>query len=264
MNRHEFLRQVHVLTKPRNYLEIGVNDGRSLALSRVPSVAVDPAFKIQVQIRCDVHLIKETSDDFFAREDPIRHLRSSRDPRKNLRHGRPLLGGWVGKTTVDLTFIDGLHIFEFALRDFMNTERLTGPSSVIVMDDMLPRNVDEAARDRHTGDWAGDVYKVIPVLHELRPDLVVIPVDTTPTGVLVVLGADATSNVLRERYDEIVARWVVPDPQVIPADILDRRIAVSPERLLASDIWRELATHRARRARAAVERLRTGVERLTT
>jgi len=134
--------------------------------------------------------------------------------------------------------------FEFALPDFMDTERFSRWSSVIVVDDMLPRNVDEAARDRHTGDWAGDVYKVIPVLREHRPDLVVIPVDTTPTGVLVVLGADATNTVLRERYDHIIARWVVPDPQDIPADILERRVAVDAERLLASPVWRDIARHR--------------------
>jgi len=34
----------------RNYLEIGVNDGRSLTLSRVPSVAIDPAFKVVTEI----------------------------------------------------------------------------------------------------------------------------------------------------------------------------------------------------------------------
>lgn len=244
MNRHDFLRNLHTLTKPRNYLEIGVNDGRSLALSRVPSIAVDPAFKITVPIRCDVHLVKATSDDFFAREDPIRHLRSSRDPRKNLRHGRPLFGAWVGTTTVDLAFIDGLHVFEFALRDFMNVERLTGPSSVIVMDDVLPRNVDEAARERHTSDWAGDVYKMIPVLREHRPDLEIIPVGTEPTGVLVVLGADASNSALRERYDGILARWVLPDPQDVPSEILERHGAVDPARLLAADIWRDVARHR--------------------
>ena len=46
MDRHGFLRQLHRVYKPRNYLEIGVNDGRSLALSRVPSYRVDPAFKV--------------------------------------------------------------------------------------------------------------------------------------------------------------------------------------------------------------------------
>lgn len=263
MHRHDFLRQLHARIQPRNYLEIGVNDGRSLALSRVPSIAVDPAFKITVPIRCDVQLIKATSDDYFAREDPIRHLRSSRDPRKNLRRGRPLFGAWIGKTTVDLAFIDGLHLFEFALRDFMNTERLTGPSSVIVMDDMLPRNVDEAARDRHTGDWAGDVFKVIPVLREHRPDLLLIPVDTTPTGVLVVLGTDAANTALRERYDQIIARWVVPDPQEIPADILERRGAADPERFLESPVWHELARHRAGRSKAAIDRLRRDTDDTT-
>ncbi|MEO6207239.1 MAG: class I SAM-dependent methyltransferase [Candidatus Limnocylindrales bacterium] len=256
MNRHEFLRELHALTRPRNYLEIGVNDGKSLALSRVPTIGVDPAFKITVPIHCDVQLIKATSDAFFARKDPIRHLRSSRDPRKNVRRGRPLFGAWIGKTTVDLAFIDGLHLFEFALRDFMNIERLTGPSSVVVMDDMLPRNVDEAARDRHTGEWAGDVYKVIPVLREFRPDLVLIPVDTTPTGVLVVLGTDATSTVLRENYDEIIARWVVADPQDIPADILERRIAVDPERLLASSLWRTVARKGRGGSRAHLDAIR--------
>lgn len=263
MKRHEFLRQLHALTRPRNYLEIGVNDGRSLALSRVPSIAVDPAFKITVPIRCDVQLVKATSDDYFAREDPIRHLRSSRDPRKNLRHGRPLFGAWIGRTTIDLAFIDGLHVFEFALRDFMNVERFARWDSVIVFDDMLPRNVDEAARDRHTVEWAGDVFKVIAVLKEYRPDLTVIPVDTSPTGVLVVLGADPANHVLRDHYDEIVSRWATDDPQVVPDAILERRGAADPERLLAAPIWRDLATHRAGRARSAVERLRGDLGRLT-
>lgn len=250
MNRHDFLRQLHAQIRPRNYLEIGVNDGRSLALSRVPSIAVDPAFKITVPIRCDVQLIKATSDDYFAREDPIRHLRSSRDPRKNLRHGRPLFGAWIGKTTLDLAFIDGLHVFEFALRDFMNTERFARWDSVIVFDDMLPRNVDEAARDRHTVEWAGDVFKVIEVLREFRPDLTVIPVNTSPTGVLVVLGADPDNHVLRDHYDEIVSRWATDDPQVVPDEIRERRGAADPERLLASGAWRQVRARRSGRTRA--------------
>ncbi|MEX1171119.1 MAG: class I SAM-dependent methyltransferase [Chloroflexota bacterium] len=243
MKRHEFLREVHRLARPRNYLEIGVNDGKSLALSRVPSIAIDPAFKVTVPIRCDVQLAKATSDDFFAAPDPLRHLTGGRNPWRNLRRGRPLFDRWRGGTTLDLAFIDGMHLFEYALRDFMNVERSSRWSTVIVFDDMLPRNVDEAARDRHTGDWAGDVYKMIPVLREHRPDLVVIPVDTTPTGVLVVLGADPANTVLRERYDDIITRWVVPDPQDVPGDILERRATVDPERLLAADIWRDIARH---------------------
>ena len=265
MTRHEFLRRIHELARPRNYLEIGVNNGHSLALSRVPSIAVDPAFKVTIPQRVDVHLVKATSDDFFARPDPIRHLRSGRSPLRNLRRGRSPFAYYRGGTTVDFAFIDGMHLFEFALRDFMNVERFAHWSSIIVFDDMLPRDVDEAARDRHTSAWTGDVFKVIPVLRQYRPDLTVIPVDTKPTGLLMVLGADPTSRVLKAHYDEIIEAWVTPDPQVIPGDILERRGAVSPEMLFAASFWPDLIRARGRRTRRdkGYQRIRAGFEALT-
>ncbi len=249
MTRHEFLRRLHERARPRNYLEIGVFDGRSLALSRVPSIGVDPAFKVTQPQRLDVHLVKQTSDDFFARPDPILHLRSGRNPLRNLRRGRPPFAHYRGGTTLDLVFIDGLHLFEFALRDFMNVERFAHWASVIVLDDMLPRNVDEAARDRHTGEWAGDVFKMIPVLRQYRPDLTLVPVDTTPTGVLVVLGAAPANDALKAHYDEIIEAWATPDPQVIPIEILERREAVPPEALLDAAFWPDLVRARNRRSR---------------
>ena len=66
MHRHEFLRKLHEAYQPRTYFEIGINDGRSLTLSRVPTIAVDPAFKVVKELRCDLHMVKATSDDFFA------------------------------------------------------------------------------------------------------------------------------------------------------------------------------------------------------
>ncbi|KUO18251.1 class I SAM-dependent methyltransferase [Streptomyces dysideae] len=244
MKRHEFLRELHKVSGNRNYLEIGVNDGRSLRLSRVPTVAVDPAFKVVTEIRCDVHLVKATSDDFFARDNPLVHLRGGRHPLRNLRRGRGPLAHWR-RTTLDLSFIDGMHLFEYALRDFMNVEQYSDWASVIVFDDMLPRSVDEAARDRHTGAWTGDVYKLVEILARYRPDLVTVLVDTQPTGQLVVFGADRRNTVLRERYEEIVAEYDVPDPQKVPETVLDRAGAVPPEALLEAGFWRPLA--RARR-----------------
>ncbi len=263
VNRHEFLRHVHRVHRPRNYLEIGVNDGRSLALSRVPSVAVDPAFRVITDISCDVHLVKATSDDFFARSDPLVHLRNGRNPFRALARRDPL-GLFGGDPRLELAFIDGMHLFEYALRDFMNVERHSRWSSVIVLDDMLPRNADEAARDRHTTFWTGDVYKVVQVLRRYRPDLLVVEVDTAPTGMAVVFGADPENRVLRDAYDRIVEEYVVPDPQNVPEEVLMRKNVVQPEALLRADFWPALARARnLRRPRSAFAPLRRRIRAAT-
>ncbi len=242
MLRHELLRKLHEVYQPRTYFEIGVQYGRSLALSRVPTVAVDPAFTVISEIHCDVQLVKATSDDFFRRDDPFGHF---------------------GGVPVDLAFIDGMHLFEFALRDFINVERFTDWTSVIVFDDVLPREVEEAARDRHTRDWAGDVYKILPVLQRYRADLVTIIVDTEPTGTLVVLGADPGNKVLAEKYDEILHDYVVDDPQQVPADILQRRCALDPHTVVEAPFWSALRAARDDTGNGGLDRgqLNTAVER---
>ena len=212
MNRHQFLTQVHATYQPRNYLEVGVNTGKSLTLSRVPTIAIDPAFRIIWEVNCDLSLVKATSDDFFARPDPVGHFKEK---------------------AIDFAFIDGLHVFEFALRDFMNVEKNAAPTSVVVFDDMLPRSIDEAARDQHTSLWAGDVFKVALVLARYRPDLICIPMNTQPTGVLLVLGLDPANTVLHDNYDEIVKEYAVEDPQPVPWERSERHRATWPRRLSA-------------------------------
>jgi hypothetical protein len=133
-------------------------------------------FKIDKPIHCDVQLIKSTSDDFFARDNPLAHF---------------------GGTAVDLAFIDGMHLSEFALRDFINIEPFMADTGVIVIDDVLPRNGLEAARDRKTEPWTGDVYKVIEILRRRRPDLLVLLMNTAPTGTAVIVGVDQASTVSR-------------------------------------------------------------------
>ena len=78
---------------------------------------------------------------------------------------------------------------EFALRDFINVEPFMAGTGVLVIDDVLPRNGLEAARNRKTEPWTGDVYKVIDILRRRRPDLVVPLVNTAPTGTAVVVGS---------------------------------------------------------------------------
>lgn len=232
MNRHQFLAALHKVLRPRTYLEIGVDDGKSLTLSRVPSIAIDPAFRVTREIATDVQLARVTSDEFFARRDPLAHL------------PRPCL---------DLAFIDGMHLAEFALRDFMNIERFCEPGSVIVLDDMLSRNIDEAARDRHTGPWTGDVYKVMTALRTHRPDLVSLEVNTVGSGVGLVLLPDPSSTALAGVYDQLVGEMVVPDPQDVPVEVLTRSRAINPQAVIDSPFWAQFVHLRDRRrgARAA-------------
>jgi Methyltransferase domain len=223
MNRHDFLTGLHGAYAPRGYLEIGINDGRGLARSRARTIGVDPAYTLTAELACDLQLVRATSDDFFARDDAM---------------------SWYADGLVDLAFVDGMHVFEFALRDFMNTERCSSPTGVIVLDDMLPRSDAEAARDRHTVMWTGDVYKVALVLERYRPDLVVVPVDTVSTGVLLVVGLDPASTVLRDHYDEIVAEYATLDPQSVPSEVLHRKAAADPVAVLASPVWADLVAAR--------------------
>jgi len=239
MECHEFLAQLHTILAPKNYLEIGICAGESLALSKVPSIGVDPDFKITYELEGDIQLVRATSDAFFTRPQPLAHL-----------DNQPL----------DFAFIDGLHHAEFALRDFINVEALSHPFSVIVLDDMLPRDVDEAARQCHTYYWAGDVFKAIDVLRTMRPDLVVLEVDTEITGVVVVLLPDPTNPLLSVSYPQLEPLITKADPQVVPPRVLDRRDALDPHRLLAADFWQTLVAGREDTDRVGgLERYRSAV-----
>ncbi len=232
MNYLPFLRAVHDLLRPATYLEVGVRDGNSMSQARCRCVGIDPDFEITKELNCSgVRLFRTTSDEFFARPDHAAE---------------------TGGEPFDLAFIDGLHIFEFALRDFINVERLCSGASVIIIDDVLPRDVDEAARVRHTVAWTGDVYPIIEVFAKYRPELTVIPVGTTPTGMLIVLGLDPDNTVLADNYDAIMAEFRRPDPQPVPPALLDRLTAVDPTRALGSPIWEVLASASRDEAPAAI------------
>jgi hypothetical protein len=219
----DFLSRVHALHEPDNYLEIGVRNGNSLALAQCRAVGIDPAYVVKAELSGEVHLNRTTSDEYFTRPDCL-----------DSTGGQPF----------DLAFIDGMHLFEFGLRDFINTEEHCHPWSVVIFDDVLPRNVPEAARERHTGPWTGDIFPIIEVLRRYRPELVTILVDTQPTGLMFVLGLDPTDRTLRDNYDEIVREFRNPDPQVVPQQLLDRGGVQNPQRVLDAGFWKVLREQR--------------------
>ena len=118
-------------------------------------------------------------------------------------------------------FLDGMHRFEFLLRDFINTERHCTPGSVVMLHDCVPvcsqithRHQGApriAVHDVMPGAWAGDVWKLLPILREHRPGLRLDVFDARPTGLVLVTGLDPASRVLAERYEQIVAGWMERD-----------------------------------------------------
>jgi hypothetical protein len=191
----KFLRQVHWNTRPRTYVEIGVYTGDSLSLAapRTHVVGIDPAAKITRELSRRTTVYEETSDDFFAQHD---------------------LAALIG--TVDLAFIDGLHLFEQALRDFTNLERHMSPNGVILVHDCYPPDQECATRTQRPGPWAGDVWKLLPILKDYRPDLNVNVVAVRPTGLGIITQLDPSNNILRDHFDAIVATYM--DREYVPWD----------------------------------------------
>lgn len=219
----DFLQALHQRLRPPTYLEIGVRHGDSLALAEKAAIGVDPRPRVRAELGEGTRIYRQTSDDFFARDRPLRHF---------------------DRRAIAMSFIDGLHLAEYALRDFINVERLSRWTSVAVFDDIFPREAEWASRERETRAWTGDVFKLMGVLERHRPDLGLLRVDTEPTGLLLVLGLDRDSTVLSQRYEQIAAEIAQPDPQVVPDEILERRGAVAPDAVLESAVWRVLRNAR--------------------
>jgi len=211
MTKHEFLAALHALLQPRGYLEIGAQTGASLSLASCPAIGIDPYPLVQAQGQQQIFPM--TSDDFFFSDNQVRQILADFPP-------------------IDLVFIDGMHLFEFALRDYLNVERYANPKTVIVFDDVLPYNEAIAEREQPPGDWTGDVWKVVEILSDLRFDLEHRLVDVWSTGAFVVWNAGLSEEdhrLMQARYKQIVTRW--QDKQM-PPWVLSKEFAATPESVL--------------------------------
>jgi Methyltransferase domain len=190
------LGRIHRHLRPQTYLEIGVSRGRSLerVLPETAVIGVDPEPKLAKPAGLKQKIFRATSDDFFAQHDP-----------------RAEFGG----RAVDMAFIDGMHRFEFALRDFINVERYCARSSVILMHDCYPLDARTAQREQETGFWSGDIWRLLLLLRERRPDLVVRTIGTPPTGLGIVLNPDPDSRVLGANVNELIREYLAKDFSVL-------------------------------------------------
>lgn len=185
-----FLRRLHGRMAFDWYMEIGCRTGRSLRHVRGKTIAVDPFFQIDSNVigsKPVFMAFQQTSDEFFASGVLER------------------LGARLG-----FSFLDGMHLMEFLLRDFMNTEAASHPGVLIAMHDCCPFNFQMTTRkveDAPRGAWTGDVWKLIPILEKYRPDLRMAILGCQPTGLVLVAGLDPRNTVLRDNYDKILQDW---------------------------------------------------------
>jgi hypothetical protein len=188
-----FLGQLHSAMLVDWYLEIGCRTGASFAPVRSKTIAVDPFFRAEINVigqKPALHVFQATSDDFFAT-------------------------GFLQRNDIrlSLSFLDGMHLFEYLLRDFMHTEAASDPQGVIMMHDLVPHNLRMTSRDLSAirGAWTGDVWKLLPILQRWRPDLTLTMLNLRPTGVLCVSNLSPGNRVLQENYDAIVAEFIGQD-----------------------------------------------------
>ncbi|MEA2894807.1 MAG: hypothetical protein QOJ84_422 [Bradyrhizobium sp.] len=217
----DVLRRIHDELVPRSYLEIGVRHGHSLVLAQCDSVGVDPAPQITLELGPQHRLFELTSDVFFE------------------RHAAGTLAQGF-----DLAFIDGMHWFEFALRDFINIERYAQVTSLAIFDDIFPNHPRQAERQRQTRVWMGDIWKIVPCLQQYRPDLLLLRVDASQAGLLIVAGLDPENRELERQYPSIVRKFVDEGPTV-GLEVLSRTGALAPDDPRLRDLIALLREQRA-------------------
>jgi hypothetical protein len=207
----EFISTLARLREVKTYCEIGVNNAENLKYIACDiAIGVDPNFVISQPFcagKKEVHLFQSTSDAFF-------------------RTGKTKA---IAPEGVDLFFLDGMHLFEYLLRDFSYAERNSHRNSLIVLHDCLPMNREMAERSftpatapenrQYRDYWTGDVWKVVRILQDRRKDLRITAVKCPPTGLIVVSGLDPESTALDDDYQDIVDRYRTVDggPDAISA-----------------------------------------------
>ena len=187
-NYYAVLEKMHAYLKPKTYVEIGVRHGESFALATTAShsVAIDPEPNIAMDLPSGAQIFKMTSDEFFNKHD---------------------LSTILNGQKLDLAFIDGMHLFEFALRDFLNLERFCNPNSVILVHDCYPIDEVTSNRERTTQTWSGDVWKLIVCLKKYRPELQICCIDVPPTGLAVIINLNNNSNIISDQFTKIYEEY---------------------------------------------------------
>lgn len=234
-DKHRLLSEIHKRLEPEFYFEIGVQTGKSLALATCEAIGIDPMPILNVELPPKAKVITASSDNFFREQSDF-----------------------LFKKSIDLCFIDGMHLFEYALRDFINVEKYAKPHSLIIIDDIFPGHPDQAKRERCTRAWTGDVWKVKETLEKYRPDLFIQAVDAYPTGLLLISALNPTSTVLDDNYAAILNSYKTETR--VPDEIMNRSKSISGKSELISEIIESLKYAKINSDKTKIELLKSKIK----
>jgi hypothetical protein len=191
-NYMSLLARIHAHLRPRSYVEIGIFQGEALALAVAPTraIGIDPEPQLTRLPAANQKVYAQTSDAFFAGHD----LRAE-----------------LGGLPVELAFIDGMHHFEFALRDFAHVESHCTRDSVVLIHDCYPLDRQTARRDGAPPFWSGDVWRLIVLLKKYRTDLAIHTIAAPPTGLALVRNLDPESRFLVDNHERLREEFMALD-----------------------------------------------------
>lgn len=144
--RHAFINKAVSKFSNCIYLEIGVADNdvfNSIALPISQKYGVDPFSGGNYRM---------TSDDFFRKNPSLKF---------------------------DVIFIDGLHHYLTCQQDVINSINASKEGAIILIDDMLPKNLMEEKTPQQQSRWTGDVWKVgVELFKNKHADFKIINIDS--------------------------------------------------------------------------------------
>ncbi|MEO8720661.1 MAG: class I SAM-dependent methyltransferase [Ginsengibacter sp.] len=197
MNREKVILTLMKEKRLPNYLEIGVFNGH--IFFKVKSkfkVSVDPDFqfdKLRIigktfsnPFNLYNKYFEKTSDDFFNENAPQLFTDNK----------------------INLSLIDGMHEYGFALRDAENTLNYLSDNGVIVLHDCNPKtkaasvSFEEWEARNKSGTWNGDVWRTLLHLRSFRDDINVFTLDCDHGLGIITKGK--SENNLNYSLDEIL------------------------------------------------------------
>jgi len=150
LSRAEVINHIIGELGAKNYLEIGVNTPNQPGYSRD---------LVRAEVRHGVDPNPNTAADFVMTSDEYFAAHC--------------------QTLYDVIFIDGLHQFEQAYKDILNSFDNLSENGVVIVHDTRPVSPSTATRCHgHANKWHGDVWRAIVLLRLSHPQYNLMTVDT--------------------------------------------------------------------------------------